>query len=304
MAEITAKVVNELRQRTGVGLMECKKALVEAAGDMEKAVELLRVQGLAAAAKKAGRRASEGIAAAWVSEQRDAGLILEVNCETDFVARTDDFRALVNDLVAHFSTSRHCATTGLHEDPAELLAEPYGKDSSRTVRDIIGDAVGKIGENLQLGRLAVINLSGANGLVQAYEHAGGRVTTLIGVRAGKAETLRDQRFLALAKDLAMQAAAGVPEVALALTRDQVPPEVLENEKRIYREQTLAEGKPEQLVEKIVLGRLNKFYKDVVLLEQPFIREEKQSVQNVVNSVAHALGDEIAPVVFYRFAVGE
>jgi len=304
MVEINAKLVSELRKRTGAGLMECKKALVETEGDLDKALEALRVQGLAMAAKKAGRTAEDGTAAAWVNEQRDAGLLLEVNCETDFVARTDDFRSLVNDLLAHFAASEHFSTSGAYDDTEALLNEAYCKNGSRTVRDVIGEAVGKIGENIQLGRMAVINLSGRNALVQSYEHSGGRVTALIGIETGKPETLKDEKFLTLAKDLAMQAAAGMPRVPVAVNRDQVPADVLEEEKRIYREQTLAEGKPENLVDKIVTGRLNKFYKEAVLLEQPFIKEDKQNVQKIVQGVASELGDEITPVMFFRFAIGD
>lgn len=304
MVEINATLVKELRKRTGVGLMECKKALIETEGDLDKAVEALRVQGLAMAAKKAGRTAEDGTAAGWVNERGDAGLLLEVNCETDFVARTDDFRSLVNDLLAHFAASKHFSTSGAYDDTEALLGEAYYKDSERTVRDVIGDAIGKIGENIQLGRMGVINLSGRNALVQPYEHSGGRVTALIGIETGKLETLKDEKLLALAKDLAMQVAAGMPQVPVAINRDQVPEDVLEEEKRIYREQTLAEGKPENLVDKIVAGRLNKFFKDAVLLEQPFIKEEKLNVQKIVQSVASELGDEITPVMFFRFAIGD
>ncbi|OGK10140.1 MAG: translation elongation factor Ts, partial [Candidatus Riflebacteria bacterium RBG_13_59_9] len=290
--------------RTSVGLMECKKALVKVDGDIEKAVDLLRVQGLAMAAKKAGRTANEGAVAAWVNAKGDAGLVLEVNCETDFVARTDDFRALVQDLVANFAASAYLAQSGLYEDVEALLASPFYRDSSRTIRDIIGDVVGKTGENIQLGRFGVINLSGRNARVQLYEHAGGRVTSLVGIEAGKPETLKNEKFLSLAKDLAMQVAAGMPRVPVAVKRDEVPEDILEEEKRIYHEQTLAEGKPENLVDKIVMGRLNKFFKEVVLLEQPFIKEEKQSVQGIIDGVAKELGEDIAPVMFFRFAIGD
>jgi elongation factor Ts len=284
--------------------MECKKALVAAEGDVDKAVEKLRVQGLATAAKKAGRVAEDGTAASWINQQKDAGLLLEVNCETDFVARTDDFRALVQDLVAHFAASEHFATSGIYDDSALMLDEPYYKDSSRTVRDVIGEAVGKIGENIQLGRLAVLNLSGRNALVQPYEHSGGRVSALVGIEAGKPETLKDDKFLALAKDLAMQVTAGMPRAPVAVNREQVPQDVLEEERRICREQTLAEGKPEKLLDKIVTGRMNKFFKEAVLLEQPFIKEEKQNVQKVIQGVASELDDEITPVMFFRFAIGD
>lgn len=304
MVDISAKMVNELRQRTGVGLMDCKRALIAADGDMERAVENLRVQGLAAAAKKSGREASDGLTAAWVNDKGDAGVLIQVHCETDFVARTDDFRALVKSLLEHYAGSERLSTTGKWDCCEELLAECYSPDKTRTVRDILGDAVGKIGENIQLGRVAVLNFAGRNAFVQAYEHMGGSVTSLVAIETGKPETHKDPRFLALAKDLAMQAAAGIPMVAVAMSRDEVPESILEEEKKVYREQTISEGKPENLVEKIVMGRLNKYYSEAVLLEQPFIKDDKLSVQKVVDGVAAEIGDTIKPLAFYRFAIKE
>jgi elongation factor Ts len=302
MVDINAKMVNELRQRTGVGLMDCKRALIAADGDMDAAIEALRVAGLAAATKKAGREASDGLTAAWVNDYGNTGVLIQVHCETDFVARTDEFRGLVNGLLAHYAGSPRIHTTGRWDACDELLGENFSLDATRTVRDILGDAVGKIGENIQLGRVAVINLEGRNALVQAYEHMGGTVTSLIGIEVGKAETLENAAFRALAKDLAMQAAAGIPQVAVALSRGDVPEAVLEGEKKVYREQILAEGKPENLVEKIMMGKLNKFYGEAVLLEQPFIKDDKQTVQKVIDGVAKEVGDMIKPLAFYRFAI--
>lgn len=303
MAEITAQLVSELRKRTGVGLMDCKRALTESGGDLDKAIEQLRIQGLATAAKKAGRETNEGIAGIWINEANDAGLMLEVFCETDFVARTDDFQGLVALLQQHFASGERFAQTALYEDAEELLAEPFFADTARTVRDIIGDAVGKIGENIQFGRLAVVNLAGRTARVQQYMHMGGKVSVLVGLEAGKPETLKHHRFLEAAKDLSLQVAAGVPVVPVAVSRDGVPADVLANEKRIVREQTLKEGKPENLVDKIVEGRMNKFFKEAVLLEQPFIKDDKQSVKQMLDAAAKELGDTVAPVHFFRFAIG-
>lgn len=303
MAEITAQLVSELRKRTGAGLMDCKKALTESGGDLEKAIELLRIQGLASAAKKAGRETKEGIAGTWVNQDGDAGLMLEVYCETDFVARTDDFQHLVERLLQHFASGERFAQTAIYENTEELLAEPLFDDTSRTVRDLLGDAVGKIGENIQLGRLAVINLSGKNAHVQQYMHMGGKVSVLVGIETGKPETLKSERFLQVAKDLSLQVAAGVPVVPVAVSRDGVPEDVLANERRIVREQTLKEGKPENLVDKIVQGRMNKFFKEAVLLEQPFIKNDKQNVKQMLDEAAKELGDTVAPLHFFRFAIG-
>jgi elongation factor Ts len=302
MVDINAKMVNELRQRTGVGLMDCKRALIASEGDMDNAIEALRVAGLAAATKKAGREASDGLTAAWVNDYANTGVLIQVHCETDFVARTDEFRGLVNGLLAHYAGSPRVHTTGKWEACEDLLTENFSLDPTRTVRDILGDAVGKIGENIQLGRVAIINLEGRNAFVQPYEHMGGTVTSLVGIEAGKPETLADPRFRALAKDLAMQAAAGIPQVALSMSRSEVPESALEAEKKVYREQILAEGKPENLVEKILMGKLNKFYGEAVLLEQPYIKDDKQTVQNVIDGVAKELGDKITPLCFYRFAI--
>jgi len=298
MSDITASLVSELRRETGAGLMDCKKALVEASGDKERAKELLRIRGQTVAEKKAGRIAEEGVAYSWVNEQEDAGLLLEVNCETDFVARTDDFQSLVREIAEHFAGSSHFGATQLFSDPEPLLQEPLGSGGSLQRR--IGEAVGKIGENIQVGRLAVLRLSGRCAIVQPYMHMGGAIGVLVGVQVGRPETLKAPRFRELIKNLALQIAAEDP---VAIKRDQVPTERLEKERRISREQTLAEGKPENLVDKIVEGRLNKFFREAVLEEQSFIKEEKKSVSQVIAEAEKELGDTIVLQGFFRFQVG-
>lgn len=298
MTDVTASLVNELRRETGAGLMDCKKALVEADGDKERAKELLRIRGQTVAEKKVGRTAQEGVAYALVNEIGDAGLLVEVNCETDFVARTDDFQALVQDLVSHFTSSSHFGATQLFSDPEPLLEEPF--ESGGTLRDRISEAVGKIGENIQLGRVAVLNLSGRPALVQPYMHMGGAIGVLAGAEAGRPETVAARRFRELLRDLALQVAAADP---VAIRREEIPPGRLEKERRIFREQTLAEGKPEDLVDKIVEGRLQKFYRESVLEEQSFIKEEKKRVSQIIAEAEKELADSIAVQAYFRFQVG-
>ncbi|OPX22950.1 MAG: translation elongation factor Ts [Planctomycetales bacterium 4484_113] len=298
MAEITASLVSELRRETGAGLMDCKKALVEAEGDRERAKELLRIRGQTVADKKAGRAARQGVAYAWVNEKGDAGLLVEVNCETDFVARTDDFQSLVQEVVKHVANSPRFETTQFSPDPGSLLEEPF--EGNGTLRDRISEAVGKIGENIQLGRVAVLNLSGCPSLVQAYMHMGGSIGVLVGAEVGSPDTLSAPRFRELIRDIALQVAATDP---VALRRDEVPPDRLEKERRIFREQTLAEGKPENLVDKIVEGRLQKFFREAVLEEQTFIKEEKKRVSQIIAEAEKELGDTIVLRGFFRFQVG-
>jgi elongation factor Ts len=302
--EISAKTVMELRQRTGVGMMDCKKALLECNGDMEAAVDWLRAHGLAKAAKKADRAAKDGLIRIHKTGDR-AGAMMILNCETDFVSRSDDFQQLANDLVAFFASAELPKECFGAPAPAEHLGKivDMSYKEGRTIKDFIGDAVGKIGENIQLGQLVVERSGDAGDFLQDYIH-GNRVGVLVCLTAGKAETLSSEKFHEVAKDIAMQAAAGVPAVAVAVDRSSVPVEQVEHERNVLLEQAKAEGKKPEIAEKMVEGRLNKFYEEVCLLEQPFIKDDKVKVKDMLAAAGQELGDSLSVARFHRFQLGE
>jgi elongation factor Ts len=278
MAEITAANVAKLREMTGVGMMECKKALVEAQGDMEKAVDNLRKSGAASAAKKSLRDAREGVIAQHITPGGKAGVLVEVNCETDFVARNDSFRAFCDEIAKKIATN----------PGVELEADRQA-------------AVSKIGENIKITRNARLEVSG-NGLVAAYIHTGGKVGVLVEVGAGKAETANREEFKQLVKDITLQIAAGHPH---AVSRDQVPPEVVAKEREIAAQSDRLKGKPAQAMEKILAGVLDKFFQTYCLVDQGFVKRNSEvSVKDHVAEVAKQLGDEITIRRFVRFQVGE
>jgi elongation factor Ts len=262
---ISAEMVKALREMTGAGMLECKKALEEAGGDLEKAKEILRIRGLAKAEKKAGRETKEGIIQAYVSENRKVGVILELNCETDFVARNEQFNELALNIAKHIASLPENANK---EGSAEyILHQPYFQDPSKTLQEVIKSAIAKIGENIQIRRFVRFD---TDGYIHAYVHGVGRIGVLIDYQV---DNLDDQ-VLRVVQDIAMQIAAMKPEF---VDVNSVSSDVLERERRILTEQARQEGKPENIIEKVVEGRLKKFYQEKVLLEQPFIKDEKKTV---------------------------
>jgi len=278
MAEITAANVGKLREMTGAGMMDCKKALTEAGGDMDKAVDILRKSGAASAAKKALRDAREGVIAQFIAPGGKAGVLVEVNCETDFVARNESFRAFCDEIAK------------------KVAADPnVNLEADREA------AVGKIGENIKIARNARMEVSG-NGLVAAYIHTGAKVGVLVEVGAGKTETAGKEEFKQLVKDITLQIAAGHPH---AVSREQVSPEVIAKEREIASQSDRLKGKPAQAMEKILQGVLEKFYQTYCLVDQGFVKRNSEiSVKDHVAEVARQLGDEITIRRFVRFQVGE
>lgn len=271
---ITAALVKDLRERTGAGMMDCKKALVACDGDMDAAIDFLREKGLAAAAKKAGRIAAEGAVLSYVSEDGKCGAIVEVNCETDFVAKTDGFKELVVKI----------AKQVVDVKPADLAALLASEIDGQTVESIVNAAVGQIGEKISLRRFALYN--NPEGQVVSYIHMGGKIGVLVNMVGGTEE---------LGKDIAMQIAAAFPKY---LNRAQVPAEEVEHEKAVQSEKFRQEGKPEKMIEKIVMGSLNKFYKEVCLVDQAFVKDDKMSIAQLLkNNNADVVG-------FARFQMGE
>jgi elongation factor Ts len=289
MAEVTAALVKQLREQTGAGMMDCKTALIEAGGDLEVATDWLRKKGLAAAAKKAGRLASEGLVGLEVEGRR--GVMVEVNSETDFVARNPDFQALVRTIATL------ALTTGGDLDRLLRATVP---GSGRSVADEITQKIAVIGENLSLRRVAAIEVG--EGVVGVYVHAAlapglGKIGVLVGLQsAGDPEQLG-----MLGKQLAMHIAAARP---LAVSIDRLDARQLERERAIYAEQARASGKPDSIVDKIVDGRVRKFYEEVVLLEQVFVIDPDMKVKAAIERVAESIGSTITVTGFERLALGE
>ena len=278
MAEITAANVAKLREMTGVGMMECKKALVEAQGNIETAIDNLRKSGAASAAKKATRAANEGVIAQFVAPGGKSGLLLEVNCETDFVARNEAFRAFADD------TAKKIAAN----PAADLEADRQG-------------AVSKMGENIKFTRHAKLEVAG-NGSVAAYIHTGAKVGVLVEVGCGKAETTAKDEFKQLVKDITLQIAAGFPHV---VSRENVAPEVIAKEREIAANSDRLKGKPAAAMEKILAGVLDKFFQTYCLVDQGFVKRNSEvSVKEHVAQIGKQLGDEITIRHFLRFQVGE
>lgn len=274
MAAITASMVKELRESTGAGMMDCKKALTEAGGDMAKAVDILREKGLSQAAKKAGRIAAEGAVVSHVSDDGKVGVIVEVNCETDFVGHNEGFQTLARAIAAQTAEAA----------PADMDALLASSIDGKTVKDMVTEAVAKIGENISVRRF--VRFESVEGQVYSYIHGGGKIGVLVEMKGGDAE---------LGKDVAMQVAAANPSY---LDRTLVPAEELEHEKAVLSEQARNEGKPEQIIEKMVIGRINKYYKEVCLLDQDFIKDGDITVSKLLKSK----GAEV--VRFARFQLGE
>jgi elongation factor Ts len=283
---ITAEQVKTLRDQTGAGMMECKKALTEADGDLEAATTILRKRGLAQAAKRAGRTTNEGLVGVRVLDGGKSGVIAEVNCESDFVARTDAFQALVGEVLDTIATGSG--------DPQALVAPESAIGQKLTA------TIAKTGENMAIPRVARLDSNG--GLVGSYSHLGGKIGVLVevaGVPAGKEST---DDVATLVKELAMHIAAAAPGYA---TRDQVPADLVEKEKAVYRGQMENSGKPANVIEKIIEGKLGSYYSQVVLPDQPTIRDPKVSVQQMLAATAKSLGAGALSVPrFVRFKVGE
>ena len=273
---VTASQVKDLREKTGAGMMDCKKVLTETDGDMEKAIELLRERGIAKAAKKSGRVAAEGLVEAYISEDGKVGAIVEVNAETDFVAKNDEFKSFVVSV----------AKQVVEKDPKDLedlLAQESIDEVGKTVKDVLTDKIAKIGENMNIRRFVRFE---SDGLIEKYIHGDGKIAVLVNMKGGDNE---------VAKDVCMQIAAARPEY---LNEASVPEDRLNKEKEILKVQTMNEGKPEAIAEKIVQGRIRKFFEEVCLVDQVFVKDPNKKVSDI-------LKEHNAEVTeFARFEKGE
>ena len=289
MAQITAAMVKELREMTGAGMMECKKALVASEGDLDKAVDVLRTEGLAKAAKKAGRATNEGTIMALVSDDATVGALVELDCETDFVSANEKFT----------NYAKQFAQVVVDQAPADVDALMACTADGETVESKLKEAIHIIGENIQLPRIA--RMEQADGAVCSYIHGGGKIGVLVTFKLGKAETAKNADFQRYGRDVAMQVAAANP---VSARRDMVPAETVEHEMSIYKAQAAESGKPEAIQEKIATGRMEKFYKENCLTEQEYVKNPDQTVNQYTAEVAKKLGDTIEIVDFTRFMLGE
>ena len=273
---VTASQVKDLREKTGAGMMDCKKVLTETDGDMEKAIELLRERGIAKAAKKSGRVAAEGLVEAYISEDGKTGAIVEVNAETDFVAKNEEFKAFVASV----------AKQVVEKDPKDLedlLAQESIDEAGKTVKDVLTDKIAKIGENMNIRRFVRFE---SDGLIEKYIHGDGKIAVLVNMKGGDNE---------VAKDVCMQIAAARPEY---LNEASVPEDRLEKEKEILKVQTMNEGKPEAIAEKIVQGRIRKFFEEVCLVDQVFVKDPNKKVSDILKEHNREVTE------FARFEKGE
>jgi elongation factor Ts len=280
---ITASQVNELRQKTGAGMMDCKKALTEADGDYEKAIEILRKKGAAVAAKRAEKSANEGLVLLKISDDKKTGVIVEINCETDFVAKSADFINLADSLLqAVFSQKPATKEDLLANNPA--------------LTNQVNDLMGKVGEKIEISRFAIETVS--DGVVVGYVHLGSKLGVL--VKFDGASTGQDE-LAEIGKDIAMQVAAMKP---ICVYRDEVPKDLIEKEIDIYKEIARKEGKPEQILEKIATGKINKFYQENCLVEQAFIKDNTKTVNDLIKEFNSKHGSNAKIVLFRRFHLGD
>lgn len=282
---VTAALVKELRERTGAGMMDCKKALVETDGDIEKAIDYLREKGIMKAQKKAGRIAAEGLVRVAFGEGNKTASIVEVNSETDFVAKNEEFIEFVEDLAKEVLAKGNMPIE-------QFMAEPFGDG---TVQETLTAKVAKIGENLSIRRFAKVEEDGV--VYVGYTHGGGRIGVIVGIKTDAAA----DEIAAVGKDVAMQVASMNPKF---VNEDGVDPEYLENEKKILTEQVLNEGKKPEMVERIVAGKIKKELKEVCLLDQPFVKDGDVSVQQYVANAAKEIGKDMEVVSMIRYEVGE
>ncbi len=273
---ITASLVKELREKTGAGMMDCKKALTETDGDMEKAIEYLREKGITKAAKKSGRIAAEGLVDAYISADKKVGAIVEVNSETDFVAQNAEFKSFVKNIAKQVADKNP-------KDVEELLASPAEFEEGKTVQEALVEKIATIGENLSIRRFARFE---TDGFVSEYIHGDGKIAVLVNMKKGTEE---------VAKDVCMQIAAARPEY---LNREQVPAERVSKEMEILKIQTMNEGKPEAIAEKIVQGRIGKFYEEICLVDQAFVKDPNKKVSQILKE------NDSEILEFARFEKGE
>jgi elongation factor Ts len=293
---VTAKDVQTLRARTGAGMMDCKKALEETGGDVDKAVEYLRKKGIAKAEKRSDRSASEGAIVALVSDDAKSAALVEVNSETDFVARNDEFKALAQAVATQvFGDAAFDGIVAVGQE-GELMKQAWHKDAGRTVAEIVKEASGKTGENVVVRRYARFK---TDGLIGSYVHFNGKVAVIVDVAGGEGPGVKE-----VAYSIAQHIAAGVPKVPLGVTREDVSTAIVDRERRIYEEQARTAGKPDAMIGKIVDGQVNKFYAENTLLDQPWVRDDSKTIRQLLADASKEAGATLTVRRFARFQMGE
>jgi elongation factor Ts len=290
---ITADMVKKLRDQTGAGMMDCKKALTETAGDYEKAVTLLREKGIAVAAKRETRAATEGLIGSHISDDAKVGALLELNCETTFVAKTDEFISLAKNLALQ-ATKEDCACLNC------LMEAPYIANPAVTVREAVSEAMGKIGEKMSVARFARLAVDGA-GVIGSYIHMGAQIGVLVEVKTESDAAAASEDTMNLAKDVAMHISWSRPDY---MKREDIPEDVLVKEREVHKQWAIKEGKPENVIDRIIEGRMKDFYSRVVLLEQPFIKDEELTIQKLIDNTAKKVGAPVVVANYVRYQVGE
>ena len=294
MADISAAQVKELRDMTGSGIMDCKRALQESDGDIEKAVAWLREKGIAKAEKKSARVAAEGAVIAKIADDKKSGVLVEINIETDFAANTDKFKAFTDAVATHILTKKPATLE-------ELMAQPLYNDESKTVEIFQKEAIADIGENTSIRRFVVYEVEG-NGAIASYIHMGGKIGVFVDFATEDDSVIAKSEFADFAKDIAMQIAAANPKW---LTREDVPAAEIEKETEIIVNKNLNEGKPEKIIrERILPGNIEKFYKENCLVEQEFVKDDSKSIATYTKERSSAMGQNISIRRFTRFEMGE
>lgn len=293
---ISAQQVKELRDKTGAGMMDCKKALAESGGDEEQAIAWLRQKGLSKALKRADRTTSEGLIGSYLSEDGRVATLMEVQCETDFVAKADKFVDFAMGLAEKLAKNPPADAT-----PEGLVKESAPKDASLTVQDQINELVAVLGESVNLGRFVRMEIpAGKDGVYGLYVHSTGKLGVVVEVLREDAKGEANDELKAMAKNLAMQVAAANP---ICVRPEELPQEKLDSEKEIYKQQAIEEGKPANIAEKIVEGRVKKYYQEVCLLNQVYIKDDKLSIQDLVKKQGKDLGESLNVTCFTRMQLG-
>jgi elongation factor Ts len=288
---ISANAVKDLREKTGAGMMDCKHALTEANGDIEKAIEILRKKGIAKAAKRMDRQANEGIIVANISAN-GTGVLVEVNCETDFVGRNEEFVKFAHNVAEHIQLKKSADLNSLLESNASF-------NEKFKISEILNELIAKIGEKLDIKRFSIIEPNSS--YVVSYIHPGSRLGVLVEIGYKNASVVSKDEFKSFAKDMAMQVAASSP---IAINRNEVSKDLVDKEMEIYKEQAKGEKKPEAIAQKIAAGKLEKYYQDIVLTEQAFIKDPSKTVKDIINETNSKVGDNLTIKKFVRYRIGE
>lgn len=291
---ITAEMVKKLRDQTGAGMMDCKKALTETNGDYEKAVTLLREKGIAVAAKRETKAASEGLIGSYIGDNAKVGALLELNCETTFVAKTDEFVELAKNLAKQVATESIACLNCLQE-------KPYIANPALTVAQTVSEIMGKIGEKMTVARFVRFAIEDKPGTIGSYIHMGDQIGVLVEINTESEAAAASEDVLNLAKDVAMHISWSNPDY---MKRDDIAEAVLTSERDIHRQWAIKEGKPENVIDRIVEGRMKDFYSKACLLEQPFIKDEELTIQALADNASKKVGEPVSVARYIRYRVGE